>query len=102
MVCIMCMIYYKQMFMSYQDFILKLSEVIDLLYPSKKLRLKTSWKPWIDSETVSAICRIARISFSKGIKNLVWRQTKIIVDWQKWLFRKLYIKEKAILLSRKN
>ena len=36
---------------SYQDFILSLSEVIDLLCPSKKLRLKASSKPSIDSET---------------------------------------------------
>ena len=37
---------------AYQDFIFKLSEVIDLLYPSKKLRLKANSKPWIESETI--------------------------------------------------
>ena len=42
---------------AYHDFIIKLSEVIDLLCPSKKLTLKLNLKPWIDSETISAICR---------------------------------------------
>ena len=42
---------------AYQDFIFKLNEVIDLLFPSKKLRLKANSKPWIDSETISAIGR---------------------------------------------
>ena len=42
---------------AYQDFIFKLSEMTDLLCPSKKLRLKANSKPWIDSETISAICR---------------------------------------------
>ena len=42
---------------AYQDFIFKLSEVFDLLCPSKKLRLNANSKPWIDSETVSAIRR---------------------------------------------
>ena len=41
----------------YQDFIFELSEVIVLLCPSKILRLKANLKPWIDSETVSAIRR---------------------------------------------
>ena len=31
---------------AYQDFIFKLSEVIDLICPSKKLRLKANSKPW--------------------------------------------------------
>ena len=30
---------------AYQDFIFKLNEVIDLLFPSKKLRLKANSKP---------------------------------------------------------
>ena len=34
---------------AYQDFIFKLSEVIDLLFLSKKLRLKTNSKSLIDS-----------------------------------------------------
>ena len=42
---------------AYQDFLFKLSEVTDLLCPSKKLRLKANSKPWIDSETISAIRR---------------------------------------------
>ena len=42
---------------AYQDFIFKLSEVIDLHCPSKKLRLNADSKPWIDSETISAIRR---------------------------------------------
>ena len=39
------------------DFTLKLSQVIDLLCPRKKLRLKASSKPWIDSETILVICK---------------------------------------------
>ena len=42
---------------AYHDFRFKLSEVIDLLCPSKKLTLKVNLKPWLDSETISAICR---------------------------------------------
>ena len=49
------------------DFIFKLSEVIDLLCPSKKLRLKANSKPWIDSETISAIHR--RDKLFKKYKN---------------------------------
>ena len=40
-----------------QDFIFKLGEMIDLLCPSKRLRLKASSKPWIDSETISGMRR---------------------------------------------
>ena len=46
---------YTRLNNAYQDFILKLSELTDLLCPSNKLRLKASWKSWIDSETISAI-----------------------------------------------
>ena len=42
---------------AYQEFIFKLSEVIDLPCPSKKLRLKANLKPWIDLKTISATCR---------------------------------------------
>ena len=42
---------------AYQDLIFKVSEVIDLLCPSKKLRLKANSKPRIDSETILAIRR---------------------------------------------
>ena len=42
---------------AYQGFISKLSEVIDLLCPSKKLGSKDNSKPWIDPETISAIRR---------------------------------------------
>ena len=31
--------------------------MINLLCPSKKLKSKANSKPWIDSETISAICR---------------------------------------------
>ena len=34
---------------AYQDIIFELSEVIDLLSPSKKLRQKANSKPWIDN-----------------------------------------------------
>ena len=44
-----------------QNFIFKLSEVIDLLCASKKLRLKANSKPWINSKTISAICRRLKI-----------------------------------------
>ena len=37
---------------AYQDFIFKLSEVIELFCPNRKLRLKTSSKIWIDIETI--------------------------------------------------
>ena len=40
---------------AYQNFIFKLSKVFDLLCPSKKFEANS--KPWIDSETISAICR---------------------------------------------
>ena len=40
-----------------QDFSIKLSEVIDLLFQRKKLRLKANSRPWIDSETISSIRR---------------------------------------------
>ena len=64
---------------AYQDFIFKLSEVIDLLFPSKKLRLKANSKLWIDSETISAIHR--RQTFQKIQK--IWfgdRQISFSID----------------------
>ena len=42
---------------AYQDFIFKLSEVIELFCPNRKLRLKTSSKIRIDIETIWAICK---------------------------------------------
>lgn len=42
---------------AYQDFIFKLSKVIELFYPNRKLRLKTSSKTWIDIETIRTICK---------------------------------------------
>ena len=56
---------------AYQDFIFELSEVTDLLCPSKKLRLKANSKPWIDSETISAICR--RDKLFKKIQKVSFR-----------------------------
>ena len=53
----------------HQAFIFKLSEVIDLLCPNKKLRLKANSKPWIDSGTISAIRK--RDKLFKNTKNLV-------------------------------
>ena len=50
---------------AYQDFIFKFSEVIDLLCPSKKLRFKANSKPWIDSETISAIRRREKLFIQK-------------------------------------
>ena len=46
---------------AYQDFIFKLREVIDLLCPNKKLRLKANSKLWMNSETISAILRRDKI-----------------------------------------
>ena len=46
---------------TYQEFIFKLSEYIDLFFPSKKLRLKANLKPWIDSETNSVIRRRGKL-----------------------------------------
>ena len=54
---------------AHQAFIFKLSEVIDLLCPNKKLRLKANSKPWIDSGTISAIRK--RDKLFKNTKNLV-------------------------------
>ena len=53
---------------AYQDFIFKLSEVFDLLCPSKKLRLNANSKPWIDSETVSAIRRKDKLFKKSGLE----------------------------------
>ena len=49
--------YAKKNFLELIRKIFKLREVIDLLCPSKKLRLKANTKPWMDSEIVPAICR---------------------------------------------
>ena len=46
---------------AYQDFIFKLSEVVHLLCPPKKIQLKANSKPWIDYETISAIRRRNKI-----------------------------------------
>ena len=43
---------------AYQEFIFKLSEMIDLLCPSKKLRLKANSK---DSETTSVIRKMNKL-----------------------------------------
>ena len=53
---------------AYQDFIFKLSEVFDLLCPSKKLRLNANSIPWIDSETVSAIRRKDKLFKKSGLE----------------------------------
>ena len=74
---------------AYQDFILKLSEVIDLPCPSKKLRLKTNLKPCIISETISAMCR--RDKLFKLYKKSGLETDKNHFDWQKALCRKLYL-----------
>ena len=38
--------------MAYLDFISKLTDVIDSLCPSKKIRIKGNTKPWFDSEVI--------------------------------------------------
>ena len=60
---------------AYQDFIFKLSEVIDLPCPSRKLRLKANSKHWLGSETISAIRR--RDKLFKKYKKSGLEQTKI-------------------------
>ena len=72
--------------------------MIDLLCPSKKLRLKDNLKPWIDSETISAIRKSDKL-FRK-YKKLIEEQTKIISNRQKWLFRKLYLKKKSFFQEK--
>ena len=52
---------------AYQDFTIKLSDVIDQLCPCKKLRLTADSKPWVDSQT--AIRR--RDKLFKNTKKLV-------------------------------
>ena len=71
--------------------------MIDLLCPTKKLRLKVNSKPWIDSATISAIHRWDKL-FKKYKKSGVETD---ISDQQKWLIRKLYLRKRN-LFSRKN
>ena len=83
-----------------QDFIFKLSEVIDLLCPSKKLRLKANSKPWIDSETISAICKRDKLfkkykKFGLEIDKDHFRSTKMALQ-------KAISKKKNFFFSRKN
>ena len=85
--------------LTYQDSIFKLSEVICLLCLSKILRLKASSKPFIDSKTITAISN--RKKLFKITKNVVWRQTKTIFDWLKWLFRKLVQRKRNLIFTKK-
>ena len=80
---------------AFQHFISKLSEVIDLLCLSKKLKLRLIRNLGLTQQFVEGK------NFSKMTKTLVWRQRKIIFDQQKWLFRKLYLRKRH-LFSRKN
>ena len=83
---------------AYQDFIFKVSEVIDLFCPSKKLQFKANWKLWTDSETVSVIRRKDKL-FKK--------YKKLGLDKDKEHFRLAKMTQKAIskrerkLFSRK-
>ena len=73
---------------AYQNFIFKLSKVFDLLCPSKKFEANS--KPWIDSETISAICRRDKL-----------QQGQIIYDQQKWLFKKQYLGKRNLFFKKK-
>ena len=42
-------------FPNYKTVITKLIDVIDSLYPSKKVRIKGNTKPWFDSEVISIV-----------------------------------------------
>ena len=87
---------------TYQEFIFKLSEYIDLFFPSKKLRLKANLKPWIDSETNSVIRRRDKL-FKK------YKKSGLETDKdhfgkngrQKWLFRKLYLRKRNLFFKKK-
>ena len=59
---------------SYQDFIFKLSEVIDLLCPSEKLRLEANSKPLTDCDAISAVRR--RHKLFKKYKKSGWKTDK--------------------------
>ena len=83
---------------TYQEFIFKLSEMVDLLCPSIISRLRANTKAWIDSEKISAIHK--RNKLFKKYK-MVSAKTNIIFDRQKWLFKKLYLRKKKIFLKEK-
>ena len=84
----------------YQDFIFKLSEVIDLLCLSKKLRLKANLKPWIDSETISVIHR--RNKLFKKYKKSGLETDKDHFQLAKMALQKAISKKKKSFFSRKN
>ena len=77
---------------AYQDFIIKSREVIDLFYPSKKLRLVRNL-----GQTLKQFQQFLRgmISYSKNIKNLAWGLTKIIFDRQMALQKAISKKKKS-------
>ena len=85
---------------AYQDFIFKLKEVTDLLCPSKKLRLKAYSKPWIDSETISAILR--RDKLLKKYKKSGLETDKGNFRSAKMALQKTITKKKKSFFSRKN
>ena len=84
---------------TFQEFIIKLSEVTDLLCPSKKLRLKASSKPWINSETISVIRR--RDKRFKKYKKSGLKTDKDHIRSAKWLFRKLYLRKRNLIFKKK-
>ena len=72
---------------AYQDFIFKLREVIDLLCPSKKFRLKANSTPWTLKQFQQFV---GGINFSKNTKNLVSKQTMIISNERMLIIVKNY------------
>ena len=65
-------------FPNYKTVITKLIDVIDSLYPSKKVRIKGNTKPWFDSEVISIVNKrdaCYKQVKSSGLENIL-RATK--------------------------
>ena len=81
--------------------------MIGLLCPSKKFRLKANWKPWKDSETITAIRRMDKL-FKKYKKSGLEtdkdyfrsaKVAKLYLGKRKFFFKK---KLKTMLIILKN
>ena len=84
---------------AYQDLNFKLIEMIDLLCPSKGLRLKANSKHWIDSETVSAMRR--RYKLFKKYKKIGLETDKDHFRSAKMALQKAIPKKKNLSFKRK-
>ena len=85
---------------AYQDLNFKLIEMIDLLCPSKGLRLKANSKHWIDSETVSAMRR--RYKLFKKYKKIGLETDKDHFRSAKMALQKAISKKKKSFFFFKN